>query len=93
MAIKNTLEREETIDVKTVVEMTDETTGSKPKRRLTLPWANKPDLSMKIDWIEPSRAFVSAVEFVPFSIVLGVACWGLAFATDKAVTAVLGMLG
>lgn len=93
MAIKNTLKREETIDVETVVEMTDETAGAKPKRRLALPWAKKSDLSMKIDWIAPSRALVSAVEFVPFSVVLGVACWGLAFATDKVVTAVLGMLG
>lgn len=93
MAIKNTLKSEETIDVETVVKMTDETTGGKPKRRLALPWAKKPDPSMKISWIAPSRVLVSAVEFVPFSVVLGVACWGLAFATDKVVTAVLGMLG
>lgn len=93
MAIKNVLKREETIDVETVVEMTNESDTKAHKRRFALPWAKKSDPSMKIDWIAPSRALVSAVEFVPFSVVLGVACWGLAFATDKVVTCVLGLLG
>lgn len=93
MAIKNVLKHEETVDVEAMAKMTDETDVKAPKRRFALPWAKKSDPSMKIDWIAPSRVLVSAVEFVPFSVILGVACWGLAFATDKVVTYVLGLLG
>lgn len=89
MAIKNVLKREKEVDVETLVEMQGKTSGKRARRR----HRKHHDPSMKIDWISPSRAFVSAVEFVPFSVGLGVACWGLAFATDKVVTLVLGMLG
>lgn len=89
MAIKNILKREKEVDVETLVEMQGKTSGKRARRR----HRKRHDPSMKIDWIRPSRAFVSAVEFIPFATVLGVACWGLAFATDKVVTLVLGMLG
>lgn len=90
MAIKNILKRDKVVDIDEVTKVT-KTQDKKGKRRFHLPHRKNYDPSMAITWIRPSRAIVSAIEFIPFSIILGVACWALAFATNSVVSAVVGL--
>lgn len=91
MAIKDILKRDETVDINTVTDVTK--TEEKTKRRFHFPHRKNYDPSMAITWIRPSRAIISAIEFIPFSVILGVVCWALAFATNNVVAAVTGLFG